>query len=334
VVARRRAHRLRRAGRLLHRRRAGADGAHRGAEPGLLLRRSGLAQVSRPDRLTLAVFAIVVLIGGSNFVAVRYSNAELPPYWGATLRFVPAAALLFIALPIWRIPLPRGAALTGAVLYGALNFGAGYALTYFGLQKAPAGTASVVLATVPLFALVLAVVHGLERFRIRPLLGAVVATAGIAIVFGDQLSADVPAVYLLAILANAAVAAEATVIAKRFPRTHPLGTNAVGMLVGAVILGALSFGVGETHTLPQRPETQLTLLYLATIGSIGLFGLFLFMLGRWTVSASSYALVVMPLVAVSLGAALRGEAVSSSFVIGAVVVAVGVYVGALMPEQH
>lgn len=275
-----------------------------------------------------------MLIGGSNFVAVRYSNAELPPYWGATLRFIPASVLLFASLAIWRIPIPRGAALTGALIYGALNFGIGYALTYFGLQRAPAGTASVVLASVPVFALVLAVVHGLERFRSRGLIGALVAMAGIALVFGDQLSADVPVANLLALLANAAVAAEAGVVAKRFPRTHPLATNAVGMLVGALIVGALSLAVGEPHALPQRLETQLTIVYLATVGSIGLFGLFLFMLGRWTVSASSYALVVMPLVAVSLGAALRGEAVSPFFLTGAVIVAVGVYVGALMPARR
>jgi len=96
-----------------------------------------------------------VLIGGSNFVAVRFSNAELPPYWGAALRFLPASMLLLAAMAIWRIPFPRGASLRGAAIYGALNFGLGYALTYYGLQDAPAGTGAVVLATVPLFTLVL-----------------------------------------------------------------------------------------------------------------------------------------------------------------------------------
>ena len=241
--------------------------------------------------------------------------------------------LLFLSLAIWRVPLPRGAALVGAILYGGLNFGVGYALTYFGLQKVPAGTGSVILATLPIFAFVLALLHGLERFRLRPLVGALIAAAGIALVFADQLTADVPPLYLLAIVANAAVGAEAGVIAKRFPRTHPLATNAVGMLVGALIVGALTLLTGEKHPLPQRPETQLAVVYLATVGSIGLFGLFIFMLNRWTVSASSYTLVVVPLVAVTLGAVLRGESVSPFFLLGAAVVAFGVYVGALMPSR-
>lgn len=271
----------------------------------------------------------MILIGGSNFVAVRFSNAELPPYWGATLRFLPAAALLFASLAIFRIPVPRGTALTGAAIYGALNFGVSYALLYFALQKAPAGISSVILATLPIFTLVLALVHRLERFRWRPVIGAFIAAVGIALVFIEQLSADVPAVYLLAILAASVVGAESSVVAKGFPRTHPLSTNAVGMLVGGLIVGALSFATGEAHSLPQRQETQLALVYLTTVGAIGLFGLFLFILGRWTASASAYALVAMPIVAGGLGALTRGEPLSAFFLAGAAIVAVGVYVGAL-----
>jgi len=145
----------------------------------------------------------------------------------------------------------------------------------------------------------------------------------------EQLSADVPPVYLFAILGGSAVGAEASVVAKRFPRTHPLSTNAVGMLVGGAIVGAFSLLAGEPRPLPQQPETQLAVLYLATVGAIGLFGLFLFILGRWTASASSYALVAMPLVAGALGAALRGEPLSAFFIVGAAIVGLGVYIGAL-----
>jgi drug/metabolite transporter (DMT)-like permease len=270
-----------------------------------------------------------VLIGGSNFVAVRFSNAELPPYWGAAIRFLPAGALLGVAMALWRIPIPNGASLRGAAIYGALNFGAGYALGYYGLVDTPAGTAAVMLATVPLFTLALVALHGQEAFRARGLIGAVIALAGIGVVFREQLSANVPLLSLLAMLGNAFVAAEAGVIAKGMPRMHPIATNAVGMLVGGVILLVLSLVVGEPHTLPRATETWASLVYLCGIGSIGLFGLFLAMLRRWTASASSYALVAMPLVAIVLGAVVRGETITPIFLVGGVLVAVGVYVGAL-----
>jgi hypothetical protein len=47
----------------------------------------------RVDRVTLVAFFAVVILGGSNAVAVRFSNFELPPFWGATLRFASAVRL-------------------------------------------------------------------------------------------------------------------------------------------------------------------------------------------------------------------------------------------------
>src|SRR5687768_8391217 len=69
-----------------------------------------------PDRLTMAASALLILIGGSNAVAVRFSNAELPPFWGAALRFGAASLLLFMAVLIIRLPLPRGGALLRRIL--------------------------------------------------------------------------------------------------------------------------------------------------------------------------------------------------------------------------
>jgi hypothetical protein len=48
-------------------------------------------------RLTFAAFAGTVLIGGSNFVAVKFSNLELAPLYGAAVRFT-AAAVIFALL--------------------------------------------------------------------------------------------------------------------------------------------------------------------------------------------------------------------------------------------
>jgi len=270
-----------------------------------------------------------VLIGGSNFVAVRFSNAELPPLWGATLRFLPASLLFAAAMALWRIPIPRGGSLRGAALYGALNFGVGYALGYYALVDAPAGTAAVILATVPLFTLGLVALHGQERFRVRGLVCGLIALAGIGLVFREQLSANVPLLSLLAMLASAIVSAEAGVVAKGMPRMHPIATNAVGMLVGGLLLLAVSLVVGEAQSPPRTTATWAVLVYLCVVGSIGLFGLFLAMLRRWTASSSSYAIVAMPLVAIALGAVVRGETITPIFLVGGALVAAGVYVGAL-----
>lgn len=284
---------------------------------------------ARPDPVTVAAYAVMIVIAGSNFVAVRFSNQELPPFWGATLRFAIACALFFGVMRWRRAALPRGHALAGVAIYGALGFGASYALLYWALRSVPAGLASVLFALVPLLTFFLAIAHGLERFRLRGLVGALIAAAGIAIVFVEQLGGTVELPALLACIVGAVCAAESLVLVKLFPRVDPSATNAVGMLAGLAILAPLSLVAAETWTLPQRMDTILAVLYLMTIGSVGLFALFVYVLLRWTATATSYLLVLSPLVTVAVASLLAGEQVSAQFALGGVLVGTGVYIGAL-----
>ena len=264
---------------------------------------------ARPDPATLAVYAAVIVIAGSNFVAVRFSNQELPPFWGATLRFALACALFFVVMRFRRAAMPRGRALAGVAVYGALGFGLFYALMYWALVSVPAGLASVLIALVPLLTFFLAIAHGLETFRLRGLAGALIALAGIAVVFAEQLGGAADLASLLAVIAAAVCAAESTVLVKLFPRVDPAATNAVGILAGLAFLAPLSLVAGETWTLPQRMDTIVAVLYLVTIGSVGLFAMFLYVLLRWTATATSYLLVLSPLVTRGgrLGARGRGD---------------------------
>ncbi|OGN80783.1 MAG: hypothetical protein A2X23_00190 [Chloroflexi bacterium GWC2_73_18] len=285
----------------------------------------------RADRLTLVAFAAAVVFGGVNAVAVRFSNAELAPFWGAALRFAVAALAFWAILAARRLPLPRGRALTGALVYGAISFGASYGFIYIAMQDAPAGVAMVVLALVPLMTLLLAVAHGLEPFRWRGVAGGLLAVAGIAVVFGDQVSAAVPPLSLLLLVAGAVCIAESGIVVKWFPRSHPVVSNAVGMLTGTAILFGLSIAASEPRALPALPATWAALAYLVTIGSIGIFTLFLFILARWTASATSYQFLLMPLVTVVVAAVLAREPVSPIFLLGGTLVLAGVYVGAFAP---
>jgi drug/metabolite transporter (DMT)-like permease len=283
----------------------------------------------RPDLVTLAAFAVMTVIAGSNFVAVRFSNQELPPFWGATLRFGIACVLFFGVMRWRRAAFPRGRALAGVAIYGALGFGASYALLYWALRSVSAGLASVLVALVPLLTFFFAIAHGLETFRLRGLVGALIAVAGIAVVFAEQLGGVVELAPLLACIAGALCVAESGVVAKLFPRVDPAATNAVGMIAGLAILAPLSLVAGETWTVPQRTDTILAVLYLMTIGSVGLFALFLYVLRRWTATATSYLLVLSPLVTVAVASLLAGEQISLQFALGGMLVGLGVYIGAL-----
>lgn len=284
-----------------------------------------------PDRATLAAFAVIVALGAFNGLAVKVSNGDLAPFWGATLRFGLASLLFFALVVLRRVTLPRGRALTGSVLYGLLAFAGAFTLIYWGLVDAPASAGIVILATTPLLTLVFAVVQGLEPFRLQGMFGAFISLAGIVVIFGAQLDADVPLASMLALLGAAACFAETNVVIKRFPKSHPIANNAIAMGVGAIVLLAITLITGTSITMPSMAETWVALVYLVLVGSVVLFYLFLYVIARWSASATSYQLLLMPLVGVPSAALLLGEEISPTFLVGGIIALVGVYVGAFAP---
>jgi drug/metabolite transporter (DMT)-like permease len=282
-----------------------------------------------PRRTTMIAFGATVFIGGVNFIAVKFSNSELPPLYGAALRFASAAVILFVIARLGKMELPRGRALAGAALYGVLNFAVGYALMYIALLGISAGATSVVLAMVPLITLVLAVIHGQERFTVHGLVGGLFAIAGIAVMSFRSFGAELPIGYLLAAIGGSFAFATSSVVVKGFPKSHPITTNAAGMAAGAAALFIGSALSGESWIVPQTARTWMVLAWLTVVGSVGLFGLFVFVISRWTASASVYAITLMPVVAVSLGALIADETITPEVIAGGTLVVFGVYAGAL-----
>lgn len=288
-----------------------------------------------PDRATLFAFGTFVLIGGFNFVAVRFSNRELAPMLGAGVRFTVAALILLAVVALRRLPMARGKALKAAVLYGLLNFTAAYGLAYWALTTLPAGIGAVLFAATPLFTVFLAPLHGIEQFRVRGLVGSLITLVGIVILANPTGADRLPWLSLLAMLGSAAAAAEAGVVLKLLPSAHPISTNAVAMAIGGPLLLGASGLIGESWGLPAKTETWVAVSYLAVIGSVGLFGLFLFVLRRWSATGTSYATALIPVITVIVGSLLASEAITLPMVVGGVIVLVGVYIGALAgtPEE-
>jgi drug/metabolite transporter (DMT)-like permease len=285
------------------------------------------------ERLALAAFLVGTLFAGGNAVAVRFSNRELDPLWGAGLRFSLAAALLVGIMVVMRLERPRGRALTGALLYGAFTFAGAFALAYYALVRLHAGFGQTLLALVPLATLVVAVAQRQERLRTAAALGAFLALVGVAVMSRAPLREDIPVLSVLAGVGSAFCFAQGAVLVRRFPPIHPVAMNAVGMSAGAGLLVVGSTLIGERIELPQRPATWAAVCYLVAVGSVVVFVLYLVVLGRWTASRASYQFVLIPFVTVALSAWLDDEPIGVTLVLGGFLVLVGVYVGALRPGR-
>ncbi len=282
----------------------------------------------RTNGLTILAFAIMIVLGGSNAVAVRFSNQELPPFWGAAFRFSTAAVILWAVVLVRRKQIPRGRALLGMVIYGTLTVGVSYAFLYWALVYVTATVTMVVGTLVPLITFFLAWAHGQEKFRWRGLIGALISFGGILFSVGGEIGSSIPLLPLLALLAGGFALAEGSVLIKSYPKSDPVIVNAIALTTGAVILFLLSLIAGEVQSLPGSSTTWIAYTYLVVGGTVMLFYLYLYVLQRWTASATSYSFLLFPVWTILLASWLTDEVLSPRFLLGGVFLLFGVWLGA------
>lgn len=252
-------------------------------------------------------FAGASLIWGSTFLVITYSNEVVAPLWGATLRLVVAAIPLIAIALLLRVRFPSGAALRDVATYGALQFGANLALLYWGEQTVPSGITAVVFATAPLQTAIYGRLLGIEAIDRVKLVAALVALGGVAAIFSGQLNVGVAPAGLVAVFGAATVAAIGSVLLKRSGRHSTWAINAIGAPIGAAICAVASLLLGERWTLPTSLDAWWPILYLAILGTLGAFVLYAWLVGRWPVTSANFIGVIVPVLALILGAIFRAE---------------------------
>lgn len=286
---------------------------------------------SDQGRGTLVAFLVGSVLSSGNPIAVKFSNVELDPLWGATLRFTLAAALMLVVMRALGLRFPRGRALLGAVLYGVFNFGLAFACLFYALVELGAGFLQILLAVIPLITLLLVVVQRLERLRVSAVAGAVIAFVGVLLMSQIALDASISVGTILVAMAAAFCLAEGAVLVRVFPPEHPVSLNAVGMTVGAAVLFVGSLLTGDQMVLPELAETWLAMAYMVVIGSGIVFILWVFVLKRWDASRAAYNFVLLPPITLVFSNLITGEEVGVELILGGVLILIGVYIGALRP---
>ena len=120
---------------------------------------------------------------------------------------------------------------------------------------------------------------------------------------------------------------------KQFPQLDPIAVSAIATTIGTIMIAGVSLIAGENWALPSTAGMWWILAYLAIGTSVLGFLLYLYVLKRWTASATSYMHVLIPLITVALATSLAGERITWLFVLGGSLVLVGVWFGALMPRR-
>src|SRR2546426_24070 len=224
-----------------------------------------------------AAFAMLCLIWGSTWLAIRIGLEGAPPFLSASLRFAVASIVLVLLAVVFRSKWPQNRtewALVGFV--GIVLFTGDYGLIYWGENNGvPSGLSAILFATFPLqTALVANAFLKAERLTLQKFLGIAVGFGGVVLIFRSQLgTAGLAQVFpMLLDVLGAACAAFGAVAVKRWGHdTEPISFNAASMAVGAGALAGVSLIAREPWTVPTWPQGLGAILYLAIAGSVVTF---------------------------------------------------------------
>ena len=284
------------------------------------------AHAHAPDRngpAQIAAFLGMTLIWGSTFLVIRIGNEAMPPMWGASVRLALAAVILgAIALAI-RAPWPRGASFRGIAWYGFLNFGLNFVFIYWGELTVPSGVAATVFATSPFLTGLLAAWRGLQPLDRTQLAAAGVGLVGVGLIFSGEIAMGAPTLALLAILGAVIVSTYGSVLLKGVPPHSAFMVNAIGCVLGLGTCLLASFLMGEERSLPRSWAAWWPIAYLVLAGNLGAYLLYTWLMSQWKVTRVHAVALTIPVVAVVLGALVRGESPAPLTYPGALLVLAG-----------
>jgi drug/metabolite transporter (DMT)-like permease len=271
----------------------------------------------------VAAYAVMCAIWGTTWLAIKVALTGFPPLGGAGVRFIIAGAFLYAVAAFVRPDGPKPP-LKLVLVLAATFFGGNYALTYFAETHLASGLVAVLFGTMPFFIFGLGALMLRETISLQTIAGAVLALGGVATI---SLTGEGGAlIYVLATLLAAALSAVGVVYLKRYADSDPFRTLPPAMLIAGItmtVAGAFITPVDLHRALTLPP--LLATLYLAILGSGVAFYLNHWLLQRldaWIVGLDA---LVIPVVAVLIGALFAHEAFGVRELIGAALVVVGVW---------
>jgi O-acetylserine/cysteine efflux transporter len=261
----------------------------------------------------LGLALLVVVAWGLNFVVVKVGVTHLPPLLLGALRFVLAAfpALLFVPRPRVPLRLVLAYGLTASVGQFAFLFTA----VHLGM---PTGLASLVLQSQAFFTLVLTALFLQERWGAHQLAGLGLAGLGLVLI-GSAHGAHMPllgfGLTLAAALSWAASNAITRVIGARGP-FNQLGLVVWGALVPPIPFLLLSFwleGPDAIHAALRAFNTEAlaALVYLSGVATLFGYGVWTRLLSRHPANQVAPFSLLVPVVGLTAGWAVYGEALQA-----------------------
>jgi drug/metabolite transporter (DMT)-like permease len=273
-------------------------------------------------------WALVCVLWGTTYLAIRISLETIPPLSMAAFRWVAAGIVLLSILKLRGEVLPPRRSWPSLALLGVLLLGFGNGAVVWAEQTVPSGLTAVLVAMCPFWMVGLeACMHDGERLTARRVAGLFVGFAGIVALVWPEVRVGGGRQVLGGVIATQIAcvgwAFGSTYARRRGRAENVLAAAAFEMLFGGIALLAAGGAIGEWHRLAFNPRTTAALGYLIVFGAIAGFSAYTYALKHLPVATVSLYAYVNPIIAVILGTILLDEPFDARMGIAAGIVLCG-----------
>jgi len=290
-----------------------------------------LMTVKPPPFKIITAFAAVYILWGSTYLAIRIAIETLPPFLMAGTRFLCAGILLYLLVPSSERVTPSRIQWKSAVTIGALLLLGGNGAVCWAQQKVPSGITALIIATVPLWTVLL---EWLWMRRPAPswlvLTGVLLGFGGLWLLIRPEAEqASIPLTGGLILLGAALSWSIGSILARKVPQVpSAFQATSMEMLSGGALLliaGCLSGEVSGLGRSVISTRSLLALAYLILFGALLGFTAYKYILKNTSPLLSSTYAYVNPIIAVFLGWAFAAEPLGHSTVAGAACIIAAVF---------
>ncbi|MCV9385342.1 DMT family transporter [Reichenbachiella ulvae] len=276
------------------------------------------------------LYAVPALIWGSTWFTITFQLGKVDPLVSVVYRYVIAGAVMMGYCWLKGLPMKFAPRQHAFMLgQGALLFGINYWMAYRAEEYIPSGLMAVAFSTIVFANSLFGYVFLKRPINKGVLIGAVFGLSGTFIIFSKQFfGIGLTDEFLfgagMAMLSVTMASLGNIISARNTGKGVPvIQANAYSMVYGCIITALLGLFMGKEFTFEYTQTYVLSLLYLSIIGSVVAFGFYLTLVGEIGADKASYALVIIPIISISLSAIFEGYQLTWMTLFGVIMIVMG-----------
>lgn len=264
--------------------------------------------MKRDRALAYAAFAVVCIVWGTTYLAIRIAVTTMTPFLLTGARYLFAGIVLFVVAKLHGDVIPRSRRVLGdVVLCGVLMVAIGNLSVVWAEQWVPSGFAALFVGTAPFWVTLIELTRRSgERLELRRALGMLIGFIGVALLVtprGAGKAFDSHFVIGALVIQAGCIAWQYGTLRGKYALASmpPLMSSALQMLAGGIVVTLAGLGIGELPNFHSTPRTFAALAYLSLFGSVLAYTSYVYAARHLRMTSMSLYAYVNPVVAVILG---------------------------------